>query len=474
MGITGLLPFLNKSTKRTNINQFTGGVVAVDSYCWLHKGVFSCAEKLFMGQPTDAYVHYCMKFIYILLDHQIKPILVFDGQYLPAKSETEKKRREDRQKNRSKAIQLIQMGQSVEGGKLLRRSIDVTHEMALELIKQCQKINVDCIVAPYEADAQLAYLNISGIADIVITEDSDLIVFGCKKVFFKMDINGDGFMVEQERLHLSMNLRAEHFSLDNFRYMCILSGCDYLSSLPGIGLKRAKQFIMSNTNCDIYNALIDLESCLKLKSLVVPKEYRDAFILANIVFKHQLVFCPLQRKQVRLNPSTSGITEKQLYYAGVPTNPNDALQLALGNCDPLSLKVLHNFDPDKVENKKESNAWSGKSIRHEHASIWSQQHRLKDNLIEKSAYKNLMPQQKFVNEQMILQTNHLKQSLLLQRKDHSESAIITPMAPFAAQTSANETSPNLLFPSRCHMKRKDTPVKRTIKKKEIVQPKKFV
>ena len=37
-------------------------------------------------------------------------------------------------------------------------------------------------VAPYEADAQLAFLNLSGIAQVVITEDSDLIVFGSKSV----------------------------------------------------------------------------------------------------------------------------------------------------------------------------------------------------------------------------------------------------------------------------------------------------
>jgi len=84
--------------------------------------------------------------------------------------------------NRRKAIELIQMGQVAEGTNLLKRAVDITHEIALELIKHCQNENVDCIVAPYEADAQLAYLNISGIADVVITEDSDLTLFGCKKV----------------------------------------------------------------------------------------------------------------------------------------------------------------------------------------------------------------------------------------------------------------------------------------------------
>lgn len=75
------------------------------------------------------------------------------------------------------------MGKSYEGRNLLRRSLDVSHKMALEVMKQCQALNVDCIVAPYEADAQLAYLNVTGIADVVITEDSDLTLFGCKKVY---------------------------------------------------------------------------------------------------------------------------------------------------------------------------------------------------------------------------------------------------------------------------------------------------
>ena len=44
------------------------------------------------------------------------------------------------------------------------------------------------LVAPFEADAQLAYLNRAGIADFVITEDSDLILFGCDKVFNKLYI----------------------------------------------------------------------------------------------------------------------------------------------------------------------------------------------------------------------------------------------------------------------------------------------
>ncbi|XP_050464726.1 exonuclease 1 isoform X2 [Cataglyphis hispanica] len=365
MGITGLLPFLEKSSKRTNVREFTGNAVAIDSYCWLHKGVFSCAEKLMMGQTTNAYVLYCMKYIDMLLKYKIKPILVFDGRRLPAKEHTEIKRRQNRQINRQKAIELIQMGQVAEGKNLLKRAIDITHEIALELIKHCQKENIDCIVAPYEADAQLAYLNISGIADVVITEDSDLTLFGCKK------------------------------------------------------------------------ALTRIGSVLNMKSLVVTQEYRDAFILADITFKHQLVFCPLQRKQIRLNPPTDDITEDQLQYAGKKLDADLALQLALGNCDPSTLKIVHDFNPDKIERKRKRDTEAEQTLTI-HISIWSSKYKLKTeknvlfskNAVNSSiiAKKELALQRNFLNNEHTSTEFHNSQIVpcnrLLECQDSNENAIL--------------------------------------------------
>lgn len=37
-------------------------------------------------------------------------------------------------------------------------------------------------MAPYEADAQMAYLALNGLVDVVITEDSDLLTYGCPRV----------------------------------------------------------------------------------------------------------------------------------------------------------------------------------------------------------------------------------------------------------------------------------------------------
>lgn len=51
--------------------------------------------------------------------------------------------------------------------------------MFLKVLKQ---ENVGYIVAPYEADAQMTFLAVSKQVDVVITEDSDLIAFGCPRV----------------------------------------------------------------------------------------------------------------------------------------------------------------------------------------------------------------------------------------------------------------------------------------------------
>lgn len=66
-----------------------------------------------------------------------------------------------------------------------------------------------------------------------------------------MDQNGGGLLIEQDKLYLSLNMQPENFTQDKFRYMCILSGCDYLPSMSGVGLKKALKFISRTQETDI-------------------------------------------------------------------------------------------------------------------------------------------------------------------------------------------------------------------------------
>ena len=146
MGIQGLLPFLKNASRNTNVSEFKGQTIAIDVYCWLHKGAFGCAEKLVKGQKTDGYITYVMKYIDLLLFHGIKPVLVFDGRNLPSKADTEKKRRENRAKNRKMAKDFLAAGNYQSAKECFQRCIDITPEMAREVIAACRERNIgnDC------------------------------------------------------------------------------------------------------------------------------------------------------------------------------------------------------------------------------------------------------------------------------------------------------------------------------------------
>ena len=49
-----------------------------------------------------------------------------------------------------------------------------------------KEIEIEFLVAPYEADAQMAYMVASGVADFAISEDSDLIAYGCPNIIMKL------------------------------------------------------------------------------------------------------------------------------------------------------------------------------------------------------------------------------------------------------------------------------------------------
>ena len=102
------------------------------------------------------------------------------------------------------------------------------------------------MVAPYEADAQLAYLERAGIVDAILTEDSDMLVFGCQHVLYKLDpvaytvvsiSRSDFGSVSSSNNDSGISLAG--WSDKQFRAWCILSGCDYLPNIPGIGIKTA-------------------------------------------------------------------------------------------------------------------------------------------------------------------------------------------------------------------------------------------
>ncbi|KAI8855196.1 PIN domain-like protein [Chytridium lagenaria] len=299
MGVSGLLPFLAPIAKSVHLKNYSGCVFAVDTYVWLHRGAFSCAFDLCTGKPTKGYISYCMKNVNLLRKYGVEPYMVFDGGVLPMKACTEKDRKRHYDMLACSNMEL-ERGNKVRATELFQQCVDVTPAMAYELIKVLQREGVQYVVAPYEADAQLAYLEKMKKVSAVLTEDSDLLVFGCQKVIVKLDANGNATEIRSCDFGKVPTFK-QGWSLREFRHACILSGCDYLPSLKGVGLKKAFSAISEYKSGE--KVIRNWKKWGKvINAPRVPPGYEEEFRKADMTFLHQRVFDPDLGKLVFLNP----------------------------------------------------------------------------------------------------------------------------------------------------------------------------
>lgn len=173
-----------------------------------------------------------------------------------------------------------------------------------------------------------------------------------------------------------------------------MAGCDYLKSLPGIGIKKAHQQLSRTKNfvrvsfaavylrkstksCLLtYGTLRNptkvyvykLQACraFRLCGISVPDDYEVQFQKALWIFRHQRVFCRSKGRLVHLTPiplaglDSSNIDvptsiplieeDKYLSFLGPAISHEDVRQIALGDFFCLALYVCpilhdaHNSD----------------------------------------------------------------------------------------------------------------------------------
>ena len=332
MGIHGLLPNIKSVTNRTHIRDYAGLTIGIDASCWLHKGVYSCSVELCKKIPTTKYVDYCMKNIRTLLDHNIKPYVVFDGDALPMKKGTENARHANREKNFARAVELEKNGDHQGARQCFNKAVDVTPEMGRAFMDALEEHRIPFVVAPYEADSQLAYLAQSDLVQVVMTEDSDLVAYGCERVLFKWDrdsLEGD----EVHRRELGSCEKLDLVGLDSrsILNMCILSGCDYLDSLPGVGMVKANKFVRKHRNIRTLFRSLRWEGEIKM-----PSNYEEKFHCAVMTFLYARVWCPKRHCVVHINELPPDVDPNKLSYLGPQMNPEIAEGIALGLLNPFT------------------------------------------------------------------------------------------------------------------------------------------
>lgn len=347
MGIKGLLPLLAPVSKRYHLGSFAGLKVAIDGFVWLHRVSFRYPVEIIKDPSTKVILPYIMSRINAIRKCGLTPIVVFDGQALPAKLITNSQRKVERQENLKIAQQLEREKRLPEAFTYYQKAVSITSATVFTWIKELRSAKIEYIVSPYEADAQLAYLARTGYVDCVLTEDSDLVAYRTPLTLYKLD----------DSLHVTAIKYSDVLDLlkltpDNFTSLCIFAGCDYIPSITNMALKRAQKLLME------YQTPENVIKAARYDSkFVVPDNFEEMFLLAFTTFLCARAYDPRTEKMVFLSEPPEDKT-----HLGADIAPDILKQLVKGEIDTVTLRPFELPDSSSSVSPYFKSSSSGESV----------------------------------------------------------------------------------------------------------------
>ncbi|TNJ30017.1 Exonuclease 1 [Giardia muris] len=397
MGVTGLLQAVGKPTP-TKISQLKGLSFVIDGHCFLHKVAYASAYALLIDDNVTPIVTRMIIILESFLKHALFVTVVFDGGSLPSKLGTNDQRRLSRAANLDAAKELLRQGRRGEANKCLSKAISFSTAQVARIAHALYKAlrskgDIAVMIAPYEADAQIAYLHKIGLADVIVTNDSDILLYGPQKVLFKYDeAKGQGDLIIDDALSASMfaslqstttaesatsysirKVEAETLFQHRVMSACILSGCDYVPSLVGVGLTKSLSAITTHHTLLPAIHLLHGEKGRPVKDTVGDlNTYVRLVVQAVLTFRYHRVLDPLSMQAVHYTPvldeDKALLTLLDQWFYGPPHTPLAACLGAMGlvhhtaystgyeedSCISLTRWQIEDFDDDCVDLMLES------------------------------------------------------------------------------------------------------------------------
>jgi exonuclease-1 len=147
----------------------------------------------------------------------------------------------------------------------------------------------------------------------------------------KLDQYGNCIEINQADFCACREISLAGWTEKEFRQMAILSGCDYLASIPNMGLKTAHRMIRKYKTVEKILRMLQFDG-----KYHVPKDYLDLFYQAELTFLHQRVFCPIEDKVVFHTEPEQPIDENKLTFVGALVEADIARKVATGELNPMT------------------------------------------------------------------------------------------------------------------------------------------
>jgi len=260
------------------------------------------------------------------LEHNIKPIYVFDGMPSELKLDTIRERKKIKAEAHKKMVEAQDAEDFKEAKKFAQLTSKLDESMVEESKKLIESMGIPIIQATSEGEAQSAYMVEAGDAWACASQDYDTLLFGGKRLVRNFAISRSRkvkdttITLDIEYVSLSKFLKNLGITREQLVEMGLLIGTDFFPGIKGIGQKTALDLIKKYSSIENI-----LKSNVKVGNKVI---FIDPDLVAQI-------------KKIFLNPDV-----KKDYIVPKPKKIN------FERIEELLIEQ-HNFSRQRVENALE-------------------------------------------------------------------------------------------------------------------------
>lgn len=227
------------------------------------------------------------------LEHNIKPIYVFDGTPSELKLETIRERRKIKEDAKKKMVKAQEAENFREARKFAQMTSKLDSGMITESKKLIEYMGIPIVQASSEGEAQSAYLVEVGDAWACASQDYDTLLFGGERLIRNFAISRSKKVKDT-----TVTLDIEYISLSKFLNnlgitrgqlveMGILIGTDFFPGVKGIGQKTAldlikkyktiENILKNKVKIGRKEILVDLEVVDQVKNIFLNPEIKKDY-----------------------------------------------------------------------------------------------------------------------------------------------------------------------------------------------------
>jgi flap endonuclease-1 len=262
-----------------------GGVVAVDAHNWLYRYLTTTVKWTSDERYTTADGVEVANLIGVVqglpkfFEHDLIPVMVFDGAVTELKADEVADRREKRERAEERRAAAEERGDAVEAARLearTQRLTDTIQETTRELLSL---LDVPVVEAPAEGEAQCAQMAATGAVDHAGSEDYDTLLFGAPTTLRQLTSKGD-----PELMELAATLDELGLDRQGLIDVALLCGTDFNEGVHGVGPKTAVKAV--NEYGDLWGVLsardAEIPNAAAIRELFMDPPATDVDVDADV------------------------------------------------------------------------------------------------------------------------------------------------------------------------------------------------